>query len=147
MAAWRIFRILAGEAKRSSNFPGEESMAPVALLSSFIFAAASAASYPAGWVCDLYSSCTISQMLGCAAGIMFLAYLVSSHIEAQSKKARPRLPGTRAGQLIDRRLSEMKRKLVTSNKWRVAENRPSRAGVTRELLMLPSPRSARDATL
>jgi hypothetical protein len=119
-------------------------MSPVALFSSFIFAAAAVASYPAGWVCDLYGSCTISQMLGYAACIMFLAYLVSDRVEAQSKKARSRLQGTRAGQLIDRKLSDMKRRLVTSNAWRAAENHPSPAAVRRGPLMLPSPRSARD---
>jgi putative Ca2+/H+ antiporter (TMEM165/GDT1 family) len=116
-------------------------MSPVALFSSFFFAAAAAASYPAGWVCDLYSSCTISQMLGWAAVIMFLAYLVADRIEAQSKKTTQRQPGTRARLLIDRNLSEVKRRLALS------KDRPSRGRASRELLMLPSPRSPRDATL
>jgi hypothetical protein len=116
-------------------------MSPVALLSSFIFAAAAVAAYPAGWVCGLYGSCSISQMLGCAASIMFLAYLVSDRLEAQSRKTGPRLLGTRAEQLIDRRSSEMKRRLAISNKWRATGSRPSRAGASGELLMLPSPSS------
>jgi hypothetical protein len=111
-------------------------MSPVALYFGLIFAAAAAAAYPAGWACDLYRSCTTSQMLGWAAGIMFLTYLVSSRLEAHFRKTNP------LGTPAERRLIA---RSAISSKSRAGENRPSRAPMTRGPLLLPSPRSARDA--
>jgi len=122
-------------------------MSPVALFFSVIFAVAAALSYPTGWACGLYGGCTTSQMLGCAAGVMFVAYLVSAQFEAQSRKTKPPLPGIRAKRVVGRPLPAMNQRLAISNQWRAAEHHPSSAGATRGLLMLPSPRSARDESL
>ena len=122
-------------------------MSPLALFLSLIFAVAAALSYPAGWACDLYSSCTTSQMLGCAAGVMLLAYLVSAQLEAQSRKTKPLPSETRAQRVVGRQLPAMKRRLLISNQRRAAENHPSSAEVKGGLPMLPSPRSPRDESL
>jgi hypothetical protein len=119
-------------------------MSPVALFFSLIFAVAGAVAYCLGWTCDLYGNCTAWQMSVAAAAIMFLAYLVVDRLEAQFKKTKRPLGGTRAERLI---LVAASRKLVIPNKWRAAETHPSRAGVTRGPLMLPSPRSSRNAEL
>ena len=62
-------------------------MSRVALFFSFIFAVAAGVSYFTGWACDPSGGCTNSQMLGGAAGIMFLAYLVfRSNLKRNSEK-------------------------------------------------------------
>jgi hypothetical protein len=58
------------------------SLPSLALCFSFILAVAAAASYFAGWACNPFGGCANSQMLGCAAGVMFLAYLVLDRFEA-----------------------------------------------------------------
>jgi hypothetical protein len=118
-------------------------MSRVALFFSFIFAVAAGVSYFTGWACDPSGGCTNLQMLGGAAGIMFLAYLVSGRLEAQFRKTKPSRPVTRRA---ERLINPQNRKPVISNNWRATESHRSRAGVTRGLLMLPSPRSSRDAS-
>jgi hypothetical protein len=114
-------------------------MSPVALCFSFIFAMAACVSYFASLACDPHGSCTLWEKLAAAAGVMLLAYLVSRHFEALSRETKPSPQATRTQRRIERRLSAGYRKPV-------AENHPSRVRATSGLLMLPSPRSFRDAS-
>lgn len=136
--------MLVGEAKKVHRvFLGKELMSRVALFFSFVFAVAAAVFYFTGWACDPSGGCNNSQMLGGAAGIMFLAYLVSERLEAQCRTTKPSRPVTRRA---ERLINPQNRKPVISHNWRATESHRSRAGVTRGLLMLPSPRSSRDAS-
>jgi hypothetical protein len=112
-------------------------MSPVALCFSFIFAAAAAVSYFASLACDPHGSCTVWEKFAVAAGVMLLAYLVSRQLEALPRETKPSPQAARTQRQIERRLSAGYRKPV-------AGDYPSRAGVTRGLLMLPSPRRFRD---
>jgi len=69
------------------------SLPSLALCFSFSSAVAAAVAYFAGWVCDPFGGCTNSQMLGCAAGVMFLAYLVLDRLETDPP-AEPQSPKT-----------------------------------------------------
>jgi hypothetical protein len=98
----------------------------VALFSSLIFVAALPLSY--------YFGNSSTPMLVCAAGLMFLAYLVSAQLEARAARKTKR----RTEHLIDCRLAATHKR-----QYQPAQNRPLRAGP----LMLPAPRRAGDASL
>jgi hypothetical protein len=76
------------------------SLSSLALCFSFILAMAAAASHFVGWACDFYGDCTNAQMLGCAAGVVFVAYVVLDRLETdppaaaqtQSRKTEPPAP-------------------------------------------------------
>ena len=65
------------------------SLPSLALCFSFILAVGAAVSYFAGWGCDPYGNCVNSQMLGGAAGVIFLAYLVLDRLEADPVPPEP----------------------------------------------------------
>jgi hypothetical protein len=58
------------------------SLASLTLSLCFILAVAAGLSYSVGWACDPFGACTNSQMLGCAAGIMFIVYFVVQRLES-----------------------------------------------------------------
>ena len=99
MAAARSFWHADREAKaleflREGSMP---SMASLALCFGFIFAVAAGVSYFDGWACDTFGNCTNSQLLGGAAGLMFIAYLALQRLEAdhrppRSQKTEPPVP-------------------------------------------------------
>jgi hypothetical protein len=72
------------------------------LASLFLFfcltlAAAAGVSYFVGWACDPFGACNNSQLLGCAAGVMFIAYFVAQRLETgppppRSQKPKPPVP-------------------------------------------------------
>jgi len=65
------------------------SLPSLALCFSFILAVGAAVSYFAGWACDLFGDCFKSQMLGGAAGVVFLAYLILDRLEADPMPREP----------------------------------------------------------
>jgi hypothetical protein len=64
------------------------SLASFALSFCFILVVAAGTSYVDGWACDPLGNCTNSQMLGGAAGLMFVAYLVVQRLETDQPPPR-----------------------------------------------------------
>jgi hypothetical protein len=99
-------------------------MSRMALLSSFIFAAMLPVSY--------FFGNSSTPTLGAAAGVMFVAYLLSGQLEARAKETKRSLSKTR---------ERLYRQSPTMKQYRPPENRAPR------VLMLPSPRRHGDASL